>query len=138
MSEAKTEDFEQAFYQLANALKSGDLDTFYGLMHEEARLVDEDVPFIGSRGDFQKHIDWHVSGIWENFEWKPRHPRFAISGTTGVVVGYSTFRGKPVDAGYRQRHMFFSQGWSNIDDQWFMINWHQSTLDGHVIGVSPG
>jgi hypothetical protein len=138
MSAEQPSDFQTAFFALSTALKTGDLHTFYGLMHDEARLVDEDVPFLGSKDDFKKHIEWHVSGIWEAFEWKPRHPRFTQTDSTGAVVGYSTFRGKPIDAGYRQRHMFFSQGWSKVEGKWLMINWHQSTLDGHILGISPG
>lgn len=129
---------QAAFDTLSGALAGGDLEGFYGLMHEDAMIVDEDIPFLGGKAAFQDHIAWHVSGIWEAFQWYPRQAQVICHGDTGAVVGYATFRGKPRDAGFRQRHMFFSQGWAREQGRWVLVNWHQSTLDGHILDASPG
>ena len=129
---------DAAFLALSNALASGDLPGFYGLMHGDALIIDEDIPFLGGLAEFKDHSDWHVSGIWTGFQWCPRTWNTLAANDSGVVTGYSTFRGKPVDAGYRQRHMFFSQGWTREAAGWRMVNWHQSTLDGHILDASPG
>ena len=127
-----------AFESLSNALATGDLAGFYGLMHPNAVVIDEDIPFLGRRAEFEQHIDWHISGIWESFSWNPKTPRFIARENGGAVVGNAIFRGKPIDSGYRQRYLFFSQGWVKTDNLWQMVSWHQSTLDGHVLNGSPG
>ncbi len=45
------------------------------------------------------------------FEWWPRGLNFLVIGDTGHVSGFSTFRGKPRDPGFRQRFMGFSHTW---------------------------
>ena len=126
-----------AFRQLKEALGSGALEDFYAMMDDEAVIYDEDIPFRLSKTGFQDHIDFHVSGTWDSFEWYPRDVQFRVMGDTGVVGGYVTFRGKPADAGFRQRHMLFTQGWAREDGAWRLITWHQSPLDGHIIETSP-
>ena len=135
---ASTDAVQGAFEALSNALATGDIEGFYGMMHPDAVVIDEDIPFLGRVAEFKAHIDWHISGIWEFFNWVPRYPRFVQHGDSGAVCGYATFRGKPVDAGYRQRHLLFSQGWAKLDEGWRLVNWLQSTFDGHVLGASPG
>ncbi|MEL7027644.1 MAG: nuclear transport factor 2 family protein, partial [Pseudomonadota bacterium] len=118
-----TESLQQAFRGLAGALAAGDLDSFYGYLHEDCRIIDEDIPFILTKDDFKDHIDFHVRGTWDSFSWQARAPQFAVFGATGVVGGYATFRGKPTDAGFRQRHMAITQGWARTRDGWRLINW---------------
>jgi ketosteroid isomerase-like protein len=133
-----TTELEAAFGRLANALATGDLDGFYAMMAPDAVILDEDIPFRVDRAGFQAHIDFHVSGVWEGFAWKPTQMRYAQSGDTGAVVGFSMFRGKPVGAGFRLRPMQFSQGWARRDGQWQLVSWHQSPIVGHVTQQSPG
>jgi len=129
---------KEAFYNLDKALGTGDLETFYMLIHNEAIIIDEDIPFRLSKSGFKDHINFHIGGIWESFEWQDRNPKFRVFGNTGIVVSHATFRGKPVDSGYRQRHMAFTQGWHRFDYGWRIINWHQSPFDGHILEASPG
>ena len=95
---------ETVFKQWRDALNSGDLETFYGFMSDDMVIFDEDIPWRFSKADFENHIGFHV-GVWDSFEWVPRELRYQVFGSTGIVSGYSTFRGKPKDAGFRQRFM---------------------------------
>jgi ketosteroid isomerase-like protein len=132
------EDLRAAFDTFVNALKNGDLDGFYAAIDGDAVLMDEDIPFRLSKPDFVDHIGFHTRGTWESFAWEPRQLAFRVAGDSGVIAGYSTFRGKPVDAGFRARYMAFTQGWHRGSDGWRMVNWHQSPLNGHILEASPG
>jgi ketosteroid isomerase-like protein len=134
---ASIDSLEAAFNALATALATGDLDSFYGVMADDAVIMDEDSPFPNNKAEFQHHIAFHTSGTWENFAWMPRDMRFRVLGNTGVAIGYSVFRGKPTDAGYRIRPMMFSQGWAFDGSNWKLISWHQSPIIGHVTDQSP-
>ncbi|MGB1884004.1 MAG: YybH family protein [Gammaproteobacteria bacterium] len=127
---------ETVFKQWRDALNSGDLETFYGLMSDDMVIFDEDIPWRFSKADFENHIGFHV-GVWDSFEWVPRELRYQVFGSTGIVSGYSTFRGKPKDAGFRQRFMCFTQTWINDGDGWTLVCWQQGVLKGQIDGASP-
>jgi ketosteroid isomerase-like protein len=127
---------EDAFGQWRSALNSGDLDAFYALMDDAMVIFDEDIPWRFSKADFVDHIAFHVP-LWESFQWVPRELRFQAHGTTGVISGYATFRGKPRDAGFRQRFMGFTQTWVNDARGWRLVCWHQGPLHGQIDGASP-
>jgi hypothetical protein len=129
---------ENAFGKLAAALKSGDLASFYGSMHTDFTMVDEDSPFRMNKEQFQDHIGFHVGGVWNRFEWLPLDTTARAFGSSGLVTGTATFRGKPADDGFRIRHLLFTQTWVREATGWQLLLWHQSSLDGHIIGVSPG
>lgn len=130
-------ELEQVFEQWRGALNSGDLATCYGLMEGDMVIFDEDIPWRFSKADFVDHIDFHVPN-WESFQWVPRELRFQARGSTGIVSGYATFRGKPRDCGFRQRFMGFTQTWIKRSGAWQMICWHQGPLHGQIDGASPG
>jgi len=129
---------QTAFQGLVDALARGDLDGFYGVMRDDAMIMDEDLPFRVNKKGFQAHIDFHGPDNWDGFAWRPEAPRFAISDETGVIAGFAMFRGKPRDAGFRLRPMLFSQGWTMTPTGWRLISWQQSPLVGHVTTQSPG
>jgi ketosteroid isomerase-like protein len=133
-----TAEFEAAFRAFVQTLATGNLDAFYATIDDEAVIIDEDIPFRLTKAGFKEHIDWHVSGLWEGFSWQDRNPQFRVTGKTGLVASFATFRGKPVGAGYRQRHMAFTQGWHKFAAGWRLISWHQSPFDGHILDASPG
>lgn len=135
---SETAEFEDVFRTFVQTLATGDLDAFYATIHEDAVIIDEDIPFRLTKAGFKDHIDFHISGMWEGFSWQDRNPNFRVFGDTAMVASFATFRGKPVDAGYRQRHMTFTQGWHKFDEGWRLINWHQSPFDGHILEASPG
>ena len=130
-------EFESAFRTFVQTLATGDLDAFYATIHESATIIDEDIPFRLTKAGFKDHIDFHISGLWEGFQWQDRNPNFRVFGDTGLVASFATFRGKPVDSGYRQRHMAVTQRWHKFDEGWRLISWHQSPFDGHILEASP-
>ena len=129
-------ELETSFNSWRDALNGGDLATFYAAMDEAMVIFDEDIPWRFSKVDFIDHIAFHVP-LWESFQWMPRELRFQSRGDTGIVSGYATFRGKPKDAGFRQRFMGFTQTWLNCDGVWKLICWQQGPLLGQIQGASP-
>lgn len=129
-------DLEQAFEHWCEAFNAGDLDTAYASMAEDMVIFDEDIPWRFSKTDFVDHIVFH-GAQWESFQWVPRELRFQTRGATGIVSGYATFRGKPIDTGFRQRFMGFTQTWVLEGSKWSLICWHQGPLHGQIDGASP-
>jgi ketosteroid isomerase-like protein len=132
-----TQELQAAFSAWKDGLNKGDLDAFYSWIHDEVVIYDEDIPFRLSKADFVNHIEFHSRGLWEFFEWVPRELRFQGWGDAGVVSGYAIFRGKPKDAGFRQRFMGFSQTWVREGGKWQLVCWHQGPLHGQLDGASP-
>jgi ketosteroid isomerase-like protein len=137
-SDHDTSEFQAAFRTFVQTLATGDLDAFYATIHDSAVIFDEDIPFRLTKAGFKDHIDFHIGGLWEGFSWQDRNPNFRVYDNTGLVASFATFRGKPVDAGYRQRHMAFTQGWHKFEEGWRLVSWHQSPFDGHILEASPG
>lgn len=128
-----------AFGALVKALADGDLDGFYGAMHSQFVMIDEDSPFRMDKAQFRDHIGFHAGGVWEGFGWLPVSEQVRAFGRTGIVMGSATFRGKPKDAGFRLRHLMYAQTWTRGDDGcWQLLLWHQSPVVGHVLDGSPG
>ena len=139
---ATVESLTEAFNDWADALNTGRLDDHFGYYHEDAVIQDEDTPWNCTKADFIDHIDYHATGLgngglWEFFQWLPREVKVVVVGNTGLVSGFSTFRGKVKDAGFRQRFMGFSLTYALEDGKWTMLSWHQSTLAGRIDGASP-
>ncbi len=133
---ADSASLEHAFRAWTDAFNSGAVDTAYGMMDDEMVIFDEDIPWRFSKAEFQDHIVFHVA-LWESFAWVPRELRFQVHGETGIVSGFSTFRGKPRDAGFRQRFMCFTQAWVPDGESWRMVSWQQGVLKGQIDGASP-
>ena len=134
---ADTQSLETAFHAWKDGLNTGDLDAFWHAFDDQAEVLDEDYPWRMDLDDFKDHIAFHSAGLWEAFEWRPRETRFKVFGETGHVSGFSTFRGKPRDAGFRQRFMGFTQTWVHDARGWKLICWHQSPLLGRILEASP-
>ena len=131
-----SQELEASFKIWRDALNQGDLKTFYAAMDDDIVIYDEDIPWRFSKADFVDHIAFHTN-LWESFQWVPRELRFQIRGGTGIVSGFATFRGKPKDAGFRQRFMGFTQTWLRTGGSWSLICWHQGPLQGQIQGASP-
>jgi len=136
---AQTQALEAAFTVWKDGLNKGDLDAFWRAFDEEAEILDEDYPWRMSKEEFIDHLNFHAGGrgLWESFEWRPRELHFRVFGDTGHVSGFATFRGKPRDAGFRQRFMGFTQTWVRRNGTWQLVCWHQSPLLGRILGASP-
>lgn len=137
--DATTAGLEATFKDWTRALNEGDLNAFYAYFDENSETLDEDYPWRMSKAEFMDHIGFHTKGkgLWESFEWIPREVAAKVWGTTGHVSGFSTFRGKPRDAGFRQRFMGFTTTWYHANGAWRLVSWHQSPLLGRIIGASP-
>ena len=128
---------ETVFLKWADHLGLGELDEFYDMMHEQIVIFDEDLPWRLTKRDFIEHIGFHVPN-WDSFEWVPRELQYTCQNSVGIVSGYATFRGKPKDAGFRQRFMGFTQTWTTTSsDTMSLICWHQGPLLGQIEGASP-
>ncbi|MFC3230038.1 YybH family protein [Marinibaculum pumilum] len=136
----------ERFEAWSNALNTGDLDGFWAMFDERCEILDEDYPWRMTKAEFIDHIDFHArgcglgdgQGLWEFFQWIPREVNVLAIGDMGHVSGFSTFRGKPRDTGFRQRFMGFTLTWARIDGTWQLVCWHQSVLAGRIAGASPG
>lgn len=135
------EGLDAAFREWARTLNEGELDAHYAFYDADSEILDEDYPWRMSKDDFIDHIGFHAAGggkgVWEFFQWIPREVNVKTWGTTGHVSGFSTFRGKPRDAGFRQRFMGFTITWHYADGRWHLVSWHQSVLLGRIDGASP-
>lgn len=128
-----------AFDRFSATLNRGDLDGFLALFDADAVIIDEDLPFRVGKREFVDHLGFHGRQIWESFSWVPRSVRIEVFGSTGLVVGGATFRGKPIDSGYRLRHMLQTMGWTLGPDRiWRIVLFHQSPMIGHLADGSPG
>ena len=133
----KQKTLETTFQKWATALNEGDLDSFYGAIDDGIVRFDEDLPWRLNKSDFMEHIAFHIPN-WDSFAWIPRELNFTCRNSVGIVSGYATFRGKPKDAGFRQRFMGFTQTWiESGDGSLKLVCWHQGPLLGQIEGASP-
>ncbi len=139
--DATVEGLDAAFWAWAQTLNDGDLDAHYSYYTEDSEILDEDCPWRMTKDEFIDHINFHAAGggkgMWEFFQWVPREVSVKVWGPTGHTSGFSTFRGKPRDTGFRQRFMGFTITWAHIDGAWRIVGWHQSVLAGRIDGASP-
>ncbi len=126
------------FERLSQSLNAGDGAAFLAVFDERAICIDEDAPFRMDKAGFVEHLGFHDSTTWENFAWVPREARHLVRGDSGFTAGTVTFRGKPRDAGFRQRHMLITITWHRDAGVWRIVSFHQTPVWGHVDGASPG
>ncbi len=138
---ATVDGLRSVFEDWTRCLNEGNLDRFWEYYDEDAEILDEDYPWRMTKAEFIDHIDFHAAGggkgLWEFFQWLPREVAVKVWGSTGHVSGFSTFRGKPRDSGFRQRFMGFTHTWYHADGRWWLVSWHQSPLLGRIVGASP-
>ena len=117
----------------------GGIDTLYDFFEDGALFVDEDNPFLLDKENFIDHLTFHRSGLWESVLWRSREERFQVFGTTGLVSCDFTTRGKPTDAGFRQRHgvCTVTCRWDDDAGQWRGVCLHLSTLLSHINACAP-
>lgn len=127
----------QAFGQLTQALATGDLPGFYGLVSPDAVIMDEDLPLRVDRAGFQDHISFHRPGNWEGFASKPHDMSFVESGSVGLAAGFAMFRGKSRDAGFRLRPGFAPATCVLANGEWRALSVHFSSLRSQVLDASP-
>ena len=137
--DSTTAGLDVTFEAWVRALNNVDLDAFASFFDEDSETLDEDFPWRMSKSEFLDHLLFHIkgAGLWESFEYVTRETNTKVWGTTGHVSGFSTLRGKPRDAGFRQRFMGFTTTWYYANEEWRLVSWHQSVLAGRIDGASP-
>jgi hypothetical protein len=114
-------------------------ELFLAFFDERAMFVDEDNPVPMDKAGFVDHLDFRMSGVWESVALKPWSEIAKVFGTTGLVTGHFTLRGKPKSAGFRQRHGNFSLvcAWDAGRREWRGVKLHLSPLQSHIHHASP-
>ena len=137
--DSTTTGLDAAFEEWVRALNNMDVEGFAAFFADDSEILDEDFPWRMSKTEFFDHLGFHMKppGLWESFEYVTRETNAKVWGTTGHVSGYSTLRGKPRDAGFRQRFMGFTTTWFHADGAWRLVSWHQSPLTSRIEGASP-
>jgi hypothetical protein len=116
---------------------TGTVDDLMAFLSEEVLVIDEDTPFVLDRAAFRDDLDFHLGGLWDSLAWVPREQTIEVIGTTGVITGLFTLRGKPRDAGFRLRHGNFSLVCAWQDGRWIALSLTLGPLLGHILDGSP-
>ena len=118
--------------------RPGDIATTrLGFLHEAALVIDSDLPFPLDRNGYADHLAFH-GPLWERLEMQLLELKSAIHGNTGVVTAYFNQRGKPKDAGFRQRPGYITAVCARTPDGWRALSLHLSPLLAQILQASPG
>ncbi len=126
-------------------LKATFIDVFCGSFNYDkiadfiasnALIVSHDVPFLFDKIGYVDHMQFHA-GLWESREFKTEAVEIRVHGATGVISCYFTERGKPKDAGYRQRPGYMTVTCHLTNNGWRAIGLHTASLLSHIIAASP-
>ncbi len=130
------EQFHAAF---AGFLKDGDKDALLAFLHEDAAVILDDTPFILDAAQLRDHLAFHA-GLWERHYLTLRDLRVQVFGSTGLVSANYQDRGKPRDAGYRQRDGMLALvcAWDEAAGAWRGVKLHMNTLLAAIHHSSPG
>ena len=115
---------------------SPDVEARLGFLAPHAVVVVHDVPFPLDREAYGEHLRFHEAG-WESLAWVPLRVSATVHGSTGVAHALFNERGKPRDAGYRQRPGFASAYCARVDGRWTALGLHLSPLRSQVLQASP-
>lgn len=113
-------------------------DAFLAFFDARAMFVDEDNPVPMDKAGFTDHLGFRRS-VWESVTLHPWNHVVKTFGSTGLVTGHFTLRGKPKNAGFRQRHGNFSVvcAWDAGSGEWRGVKLHLSPLQSHIHHASP-
>jgi ketosteroid isomerase-like protein len=106
-------------------------------LHDAALVIDSDVPFPLQRADYADHLGFHAAH-WERLEMQLLELKTVVHGDTGLVSAYFNQRGKPRDAGFRQRPGYVTAVCARSADGWKAIGLHMSPMMAQIIDASPG
>ena len=129
--------FEDGFGAL---MGDGDMNEFFDFVADDALFIGEDSPLILDRDGLRDHIGFHQSGIWERVYFTFRDMSYDVYGQVGAISGNFQLRGKPTDAGYRQRDGMVSVTcyFDERSGKWNVIRCHFSSLLSAIYHSSPG
>ena len=117
----------------------GEIESLLSFMHEDGKFIADDTPFILDRAQLEDQLRFHADK-WERHYLTVRDLKVQVFGSTGMISGAYQDRGKPVDAGYRQRDGLFSVvcTWDESAGRWRALKVHMNTLLSAIHHSSPG
>jgi hypothetical protein len=115
----------------------GTLDAFLDFFDDEALMVNEDIPFVLDKTAYRDHLGFLAASI-DKLEWVLHKPAYLVIDGSAVVSAELTVRGKPKNAGFRQRHSVLTAVCHWDGKRWRGANLHTSTLLAHIHHASPG
>jgi len=106
-------------------------------LHEAALAIDSDVPFPLDRAAYADHLGFH-GPHWERLEVQLIEVKTQVHGSTGIVSAYFNQRGKPRDAGFRQRPGYVTAVCTRAANGWRALGLHMSPMMAQILQASPG
>jgi ketosteroid isomerase-like protein len=110
-------------------------------LHEAALTIDSDVPFPLDRAGYADHLAFHAPH-WERLEVQLIEVKAQVHGNTGIVSAYFNLRGKPRDAGFRQRPGYVTavctRDGADGGESWRALGLHMSPMMAQILQASPG
>ncbi len=122
--------------------KASNRDAIAAFLHDEATIIVDDLPYPLDKSGFFDHHDFHEAGLWDKRTLSiidlTADVYDTADGKAGLLFGRYNFRGKPADAGFRQRpgHVSATCVWDG--EIWRALNLHFSPLFAQVLDASPG
>lgn len=106
-------------------------------LHDAALVIDSDVPFPLDRAGYADHLAFHAPH-WERLEVQLLEVKAQLHGNTGIVSAYVNQRGKPKDAGFRQRPGYMTAVCTRDGTRWRALALHISPMMAQILQASPG
>ncbi|MEM7570406.1 MAG: hypothetical protein AAF337_11475 [Pseudomonadota bacterium] len=111
--------------------------------HPKGTFVVDDLPYPLDKTGLADHRAFHDGGLWSKCTLAIVSLNIDVHKTTdglsGVIHGTYNLRGKPTDAGFRQRpgHLSAMCVWDDTAKSWQALNIHFSPLFAQVLDASP-
>ncbi|MEO0410488.1 MAG: hypothetical protein AAF221_01440 [Pseudomonadota bacterium] len=134
--------FNAAFAPLLSG-SGGNSDALLAFCRDDGAFVVDDLPFPLDKAGLADHRAFHDGGLWSKVTLAMVSLKAEIHKTTdgisGLVHGTYNLRGKPTDAGFRQRpgHVSAMCLWDPEAKRWQALNIHFSPLFSQVLDASP-
>ncbi len=113
-----------------------DYEKILGFLMDDAVIVSHDVPFPLDKAGYTDHLLF-LADLWESREVAPEAAEVALHGKTGIVSCYFNERGKPKNAGFRQRPGYMTVTCHKSNEGWRAIGLHTSALRSQIVDASP-
>lgn len=120
--------------------ESGTPEDFFDFIAEDALFIDEDMPLVLDKTQLRDHIGFHTNDIWERIYTTWRDLSVEVYGSTGAISANYQLRGKPRDAGYRQRDGMISLlcHYDDTAGRWTLLKCHMGPILSAIYHSSPG
>ncbi|QTH20170.1 nuclear transport factor 2 family protein [Rhizorhabdus wittichii] len=117
---------------------TADVDARLAFLADEASVIDHDVPYPMDRATYGDHLRF-LAAHWDKLEFSIHDLRVADHGDAAAVVScFYNERGKPRNAGFRQRAGFCTAMCARTASGWRAVALHMSPLTAQILDASPG